>query len=109
MRSDPTRAELRLWRLLRKRQLGGFKFRRQHIIQTFIVDFYCPPARLVVELDGEIHANQTEYDSERDQILNALGYKVLRFKNEQIEKNIEVVLKTILAYLGNDPAHPPSP
>jgi very-short-patch-repair endonuclease len=62
MRTDPTPEEASLWQSLRKCQLGGYKFRRQHVIGAYIVDFYCPQARMVVEVDGKVHANQIGYD-----------------------------------------------
>ncbi len=66
MRKTPTHSELLMWRELRKGQLGGYKFRRQHIIRTFIVDFYCPDVKLVIEIDGGIHQTQLEYDQIRE-------------------------------------------
>ena len=69
MRADPTQAEALLWEKLRKRQLGGLKFRRQHVIHFFIVDFYCPAAKLVLEIDGSVHAEEEEYDQEREAYL----------------------------------------
>ena len=95
MRRETTRAETLLWERLRKRRLGGFKFRRQHIIRTFIVDFYCPQARLVVELDGSVHDLQKAYDEERTKILQELGYQELRFLNDEVELDINQVLKKI--------------
>jgi very-short-patch-repair endonuclease len=95
MRNEPTCAEALLWEKLRKRQLGGLKFRRQHIIHVFIVDFYCPAARLVIEIDGSVHAVQEDYDQEREACLEALGYEVVRFSNEDVEEEIEMVLAGI--------------
>lgn len=89
MRKEPTHAEALLWERLRKRQLGGLKFRRQHIIEHFIVDFYCPRARLVIEVDGDVHAQQADYDRERDQVLSELGYAVVRFTNQDLEEDVE--------------------
>ena len=95
MRETPTLAEKRLWAGLRKRQLHELKFRRQHIIDRFIVDFYCPGAKLVIEVDGGVHNTQKEYDQERDRLLYDLGYHVVRFKNSEIENNLDAVLSTI--------------
>ena len=95
MRETPTHAEGLLWKKLRKKRLGGFRFRRQHIIYTFIVDFYCPLAKLVIEVDGSVHDDQEEYDREREEIIENLGYQVLRFRNDQIEREIEAVLAGI--------------
>src|SRR5690242_13053408 len=83
MRRQPTEPEAWLWTCLRGRRLASAKFRRQHPLGRYIADFCCDEARLVVELDGEIHANQEDYDRDRDEYLNAAGYCVLRFTNTQ--------------------------
>jgi very-short-patch-repair endonuclease len=95
MRAEPTPVEALLWKKLRKQQLEGLKFRRQHIIEYFIVDFYCPRAKLVIEIDGAVHDEQEEYDQEREKILREWGYQVLRFKNEDIDKNLDLVVAGI--------------
>ena len=95
MRADPTHAEALLWEKLRKRQLGDLKFRRQHIIYVFIVDFYCPAAKLVIEIDGPVHAEQEEYDQEREAYLEAMGFETIRFGNLDVAENIEMVLAGI--------------
>jgi very-short-patch-repair endonuclease len=95
MRAEPTPAEALLWKKIRKRQLGSFKFRCQHIIHTYIVDFYCPEVRLVVEIDGPVHNGQSEYDRGRDEILLELNYQVLRFKNESVLSDIDFVISSI--------------
>ena len=100
MRTEPTPEEEILWESLRKRRLGGFKFRRQHVIAAYIVDFYCPQARLVVEIDGLVHEKQKEYDQEREEVLTARGYRVIRFTNEEINADLDEVLKRILEILG---------
>lgn len=97
MRREPTRAEGLLWEHLRKRRLGGYKFRQQHIIQRFIVDFYCPIARLVVEIDGSVHDLQKAYDEERTKRLQEQGFQELRFLNDEVEIDIERVLRQIYA------------
>jgi len=86
-----------LWERLRKKKCRNFKFRRQHPIGEFIVDFFCYEAMLVIELDGEVYHDkyQRERDAERTNILNELGIRVLRFKNEAIFNDVEGVLKTI--------------
>ncbi len=101
MRTDPTPEEASLWQSLRKCQLGGYKFRRQHVIGAYIVDFYCPQASMVVEVDGKVHANQIGYDREREEVLRAQGYQIIRFKNEEINTNLELVLKRILEAVSN--------
>jgi very-short-patch-repair endonuclease len=99
MRKEPTPAEAALWYLLRDRRLVGFKFRRQHPFGPYILDGYCPRARLVVEADGGTHATPEGQDSdrERDAYLAANGILVLRFWNNEIAKEQEAVLERIAA------------
>lgn len=100
-RNNPTEAERLIWHLLSGNRLDGFKFRRQHIIDSFIVDFVCLEKRLVVEIDGEYHDSQkqTEDDATRTSILNSLGYRVIRFKNQQVLCCPEHVLAEISSAL----------
>jgi very-short-patch-repair endonuclease len=95
LRQNLTPAEHVLWQALQNRQLGGLRFRCQHPLRAFIADFYCPACKLVIELDGDIHNNQQEYDAERTKKLNQLGYRVLRFPNETVLTDLETVLKQI--------------
>ncbi|MBP8001610.1 MAG: endonuclease domain-containing protein [Chloroflexi bacterium] len=97
LRQPLTPPETRLWRILRDRRLGGFKFRRQHPIGRFIVDFYCMQVRLVVELDGPTHEDQVEYDEVRTEWLQAQGYRVIRFSNQQVVQSEGNVARAILA------------
>ena len=94
MRKKSTQTEEILWESLRNNGIG-FKFRRQHIIDRFIVDFYCVRTGLVVEVDGEIHNLQVERDKERDTILDGLGCRVIRFTNEEILNEFDKVLRII--------------
>ena len=96
LRKKATPAERILWERLRGRQLGGFKFRRQAPMGRFIADFYCAERKLIVELDGGIHDFQLEADQLRTEEMKSFGYRVIRFKNEQVEKSIESVLNSIL-------------
>jgi len=96
-RQPQTPAESKLWARLRNRQLGGFKFRRQHPIGRFIVDFYCAASRLVIEIDGDSHADQVEYDAARTAWLNEQGHRVIRFRNRHVYRDIDAVLEAILA------------
>lgn len=96
LRKKATPAERILWERLRGRQLGGFKFRRQAPMGRFIADFYCAEQKLIVELDGGIHDFQLEADQLRTEEMESFGYRVIRFKNEQVEKDIESVLRSIL-------------
>ncbi len=94
MRSEPTPFEVILWRHLSGSKLGGFKFRRQHVIERQIVDFFCPVKNLIVEVDGDTH--DPERDAVRDEGLRAEGYRTLRFTNTEVANELEAVLQTIL-------------
>jgi very-short-patch-repair endonuclease len=98
-RNKPTDAENLLWQHLRRHQVRGLSFRRQHSIGQFIVDFYCAKARLVIEVDGPIHQYQEEEDSIRQEYLESHGLKILRFSNGVVLNDVEEVIKQILALL----------
>ena len=100
MRNNPTPAEAALWESLKSKNLGD-KFRRQHPIAEFIPDFVCLSKKLIIEVDGEIHDNQIEKDQARTEVLENLGYKVLRFRNEKVLGNLEEVLSEIKSTLDN--------
>lgn len=110
LRRNMTPAEKKLWAALRRNQLDGLYFRRQQIIDGFIVDFYCHTARLIVEVDGPIHERQVEYDAERERILAARELEILRFRNEEIMNNLSNVLERIhMACRGGSDLTPRSP
>jgi leucyl-tRNA synthetase len=96
MRKAPTKAEARLWQLLRDRRLGNLKFRRQHAFGRFIVDFYCASAQLVLEMDGPIHEAELLSDVERQKVLEHMGLRILRFTNDEVLEMPEAVLSAIL-------------
>ena len=96
MRREPTKAEKLMWSKLRNRQLGDYKFRRQHLIGNYIVDFYCAETHLIVEVDGESHAFQEEYDRERTGWLEEQGYHMFRFANLDVLQHTDSVLEAIL-------------
>jgi elongation factor P--(R)-beta-lysine ligase len=98
LRSDQTDAERKLWSTLRG-QTPGVKFRRQHQIGSFIADFCCVEKRLIVELDGGQHATQTEADDKRTRFLNARGYRVLRFWNDEVMRDADAVATVIMKAL----------
>src|SRR6266849_466269 len=103
LRRDSTDAEKRLWSILQNRNLGGYKFRRQVAIDSFIVDFCCIGARLIVELDGEQHADaQKRYDHARTRQLEAHGFRVLRFWNSEVSQDTEGVAHEISRMLSVD-------
>ncbi|MFM6613365.1 MAG: endonuclease domain-containing protein, partial [Dolichospermum sp.] len=89
MRTEATLAEKQLWQRLKNKQLLGFKFRRQQVIDRFIVDFYCHEIKLVIEVDGEIHNYTQVEDAIREEFLESLGLRVVRFKNEDVLFRIE--------------------
>ncbi|BAY27164.1 hypothetical protein NIES2100_69860 [Calothrix sp. NIES-2100] len=95
MRREPTLAEEKLWQKLRSKQLLGFKFRRQHVIDRFIVDFYCQEAHLIVEVDGGIHDYTQQEDAIRQEFLKSLGLRVMRLQNEDVLNSIDEVLAKI--------------
>lgn len=102
LRKNSTEVEKMLWAMLRGRRLLGFKFRRQVAVDRFIVDFYCEEKLLVIELDGSQHVDdvgQREYEEERSRYLEALGMKVLRFMNNEVNENLEGVLEVIVGEL----------
>lgn len=98
-RDHPTLAEAAMWEILHGKKLGGFKFRRQHKIGPFIVDFYCHAANLVVEVDGPIHERQQDEDVKRSAWLTSIGLTVIRFRNEEILNEKGLVKQRILEAL----------
>ena len=105
LRRGMTEEESILWSQLRTHRLHGLHFRRQQVIDGFIVDFYCHSRRLVVEVDGGIHQEQAAHDSERDQILRARELRILRVRNEDVRNDLASVLASILLAAE----HPPTP
>jgi very-short-patch-repair endonuclease len=105
LRRKMTSSEIRVWLYLRRRRLDGWKFRRQHPIGTYVVDFYCPAARLVVELDGDSHdGSKDEYEDRRQAWLESQGYRVLRLSAYYPEDDpIEGVWETIDLALSETP------
>jgi len=95
LRKEPTLAEAHLWQALRRRQLASLKFRFQHPIGRFIADFYCPSAKLIIEIDGGIHDQQQPYDEARTEQLEAFGYRFLRFSNKEVLTDLPHVLARI--------------
>jgi very-short-patch-repair endonuclease len=103
LRSDSTPAEIALWRLLQRSGLRGRKFRRQHAIGPYIVDFYCPSERLVIELEGAAHDSDSaaSRDLDRQRFLENSGHLVLRLENRNVFENPEGVLELISQQFGN--------
>ena len=103
LRRELTHAEHSLWARLRNDQLG-VSFRRQHAIGNYIPDFCSPKARLIIEIDGSQHLAQREYDEERTKYFESIGYRVLRFWNNDVMNDIESVIRAIMQAM--DPRHP---
>jgi very-short-patch-repair endonuclease len=109
LRAEMTRPEIRLWYRLRLRQLQGLKFRRQHGIGPYVVDFYCPERKFVIEVDGESHGEeeQVAHDDKRTAFLETLGIRIVRYTNHEVMKNIEGVLADVMAQVGSTSPTPP--
>ncbi len=100
MRHEPTHAENILWEAIRNRKLSNFKFRRQHPIDRFIVDFYCAEAHLVIEVDGTIHDYTPDEDALRQAFIESRGLRVLRFRNQEVLENLVSTLSKITLALN---------
>jgi len=109
LRRQATDAEHLLWKHLRGRRLAGYKFRRQVVIEPYIVDFVCLETKLIVEADGGQHMEQMQYDEKRTAILQSLGYEVMRFWNNEILGDVNAVLEQIQYRLIEVPSPQPSP
>lgn len=95
LRKEPTEAESKLWIYLRELREDGIPFRRQHAVGPYIADFAAPRSKLIIEIDGGSHGGQEEYDAERTKFFKSKGYRVLRFWNYDVMKNINDVMATI--------------
>ena len=95
LRREMTPLERKLWARLRAHRMKGVHFRPQHAIGNYVVDFCAPRKKLIIELDGSQHLEQTEYDAERTQFLQSKGYKILRFWNNNVSNNMDTVLCVI--------------
>jgi len=100
LRKNPTDAERLLWKHLRLRQIGGYKFRRQQPLGHYIVDFVCLEKRLAIEVDGGQHSEQTNYDTKRSVWLESQGFRILRFWNHEILKETDAVKQVIAEAVG---------
>ena len=103
-RKNPTPAETKIWNeILRMRQFADYKFLRQKPIDNYIVDFYCSKLRLVIEIDGDSHAETVEYDAERTRVLQSLGLAVVRYTNDDVISNIEGVYDNLSEKIKANP------
>ena len=100
LRQNQTKAESLLWELLRGKQLCGLKFRRQHPVDPYFADFACVSKQLIVELDGGYHDQTCDKDFKRQRLLEAQGWQVIRFRNEDVLENVESVARAIATHLG---------
>lgn len=107
LRKNMTGCEKQLWEKLKAKQIDGCRFRRQHPIDFFIADFYCHEARLVVEIDGNIHKLKEEYDDGRSGEMEKYEIKVIRFTNKEVEENIESVINRIKKVVSDRLKSPP--
>jgi len=107
LRNNLTSAEATLWKYLQHSKLDGRKFRRQHSVNNYILDFYCPSEKLGIELDGDIHKGfaSDEYDKERTEHLNKLGIRIIRFENQDVFQE-ENILNEIRGYFKPPPTPP---
>ncbi len=101
LRQNPTEAEKIMWNYLRQFRSGGLVFRRQHPIDIFIADFYCHKLKLIIEVDGEVHFNKEaiEHDDGRTAVLERLGIKVIRFTNDQVINNKDLIISEINRFI----------
>jgi len=95
LRRNMTKSETLVWERIRAHRIGGLHFRRQAVINPYIVDFYCHSLKLVVEIDGGVHESQREMDAERDRFLTALGLRVVRIPNQRVLVDIEEAMEEI--------------
>jgi very-short-patch-repair endonuclease len=107
LRKDQTKAEKTVWELIRNRKCRGLKFRRQHVIEGFVLDFYCHEARLGIEIDGGIHIKRKDYDLLRQEAIESEGITIIRVTNNEIKKDKRSILNKIKETIG--PISTPSP
>ena len=99
LRKNATPEETKLWEYLKQRH-KGYKFRRQHPFNDYILDFYCHRAKLAIEIDGPIHSIQKQYDKDRTSVINEYGISEIRFSNEEVDKNFNGVKNSIISILN---------
>jgi very-short-patch-repair endonuclease len=111
LRNQSTAAESTLWKILKSRKTGNLKFRRQHSVGNYILDFYCPEVKLAIELDGEIHTNPAvvTYDIERDEFLKKLSIHVLRYENRWVYEYPDEIIKDIMEFKEKKRENEPPP
>lgn len=100
-RKNPTRSEHIFWQTIRAKQVYGYRFRKQHVIEGYILDFYCPKLHLAIEIDGGVHLSNIESDKERMMILEKIGIKFFRVSAELVENDLEEVINNLEKYILN--------
>jgi len=100
LRKEQTPEEALVWDKLRSRKFKGLKFRRQHVIEGFVVDFYCHELRLAVEIDGPVHNKQKDYDTLRQMLIESKNIRFIRITNNEVHRNINILLNRIDQYIS---------
>ena len=108
LRKNMTPAEKKLWNELKNKKLSGYKFRRQHPVHLFIVDFYCHELELIIEVDGKYHDNteQIKKDQERTELLKFQNLKLVRFTNDEVMNELKSVIEKLESFIKNNPKTP---
>lgn len=109
LRNDSTLSEIILWKCLRAKQMMGYTFNRQKPLLNYIVDFYCKPLYLIIEIDGDSHNNKFEEDLKRQKELESYGLFFLRFDDKEVKTDLNNVLRTIEIWIRNSEQNPPIP
>jgi len=99
LRKNMTPAEIILWEMIKDKKISGYKFRNQHPVDRYILDFYCHEKKVAIEVDGMIHSHKKDYDDYRDDFLKNLGIVILRFTNDEVLNEIDTVLEKIKSAL----------
>lgn len=102
LRREMTRAERHFWNYVRRRRFPGYRFRRQQVLDGFILDFYCSKLKVGIEIDGPIHDTQKDYDRYRKSILQKRGIRILRFRNEEVLRDVGAVINKIFYLVNNN-------
>jgi len=100
LRKNQTKTEQIIWEELRNRKFLNLKFKRQHLIEGYIVDFYCPKLKLAIEIDGLIHLKRIKEDKLRQKDIEAKGVRFIRFKNKEVQNNLKLVLKKLKVFIN---------
>ncbi|MEK7377081.1 MAG: DUF559 domain-containing protein [Candidatus Margulisiibacteriota bacterium] len=102
LRKDQTLAEEQVWKLLRNRRYLEYKFRRQYVVEGFVIDFFCKELKLGIEVDGGIHLNRKEYDDIRQMIIESEGIRIIRISNTEIQNDPKILFMKIKQAIGNN-------